>query len=107
MVKRVLLYVAVILLIGSVVLNSLDLIGVFNEPKNYPFGSDFFSPYSIYSSKLLYVLYSIGSIITSLLTLFFGYKKKWALFFLLLFVNILFVIYPILTNTESLFFLGE
>lgn len=107
MVKRVLFFVTVSLLIGFAILNIFDLIEIFKNPKEYPFGSEFFSPLSIYSSKSIYVLYSVVSIILSLFTLFAGYKKKWGLFFFLLFIDTSLIIYPMLTNSESLFFLKE
>lgn len=70
-----------------------------NNPKNdYPFGSDFFSTLSIYSSKLIYIgyltLFNI-SLLAMIVSIFWGNKK---ILYSTLVINIILLLYPMLTN---------
>lgn len=97
--RKIISILLVIILCGIVLLNIADLYGVFVNPNEYPFGSDFFSRYSIYTSKSIYIGFNIVSSLVFICTIYFGIKKKWWIFYTLIFIDILFVIYPILTNS--------
>ena len=70
---------------------------VFYGKGDYPFGSEFFSPASIYSSKTIYVTYHIVEITLLLTMVYFTFKKRWKPFYILLAVNVLLFLYPIIT----------
>jgi len=81
------------------ILFNIDEFFQINNPKNdYPFGSEFFSSLSIYSSKMTYIFYlcvftlSLISLIVSNLT----HKKKMYIVFLIF--SIVLFLYPIFTN---------
>jgi hypothetical protein len=82
-----------------VVVNVIDIVGVFTHPAEYPFGSEFFSKYSIYRSQSLYVSYQIISTGVLVATIYFVLKQRWKLFGVLLLLDILLFIYPVLTNS--------
>ena len=45
--------------VGLIILNILDIYDVLEGTSDYPFGSEFFSKYSIYASKKTYLLYNL------------------------------------------------
>lgn len=88
-----------IFLMLLVVIYVIDIIGVFTHPSEYPFGSEFFSVHSIYRSRSLYISYQTVSALLLVATIFFVLKRKWKLFGVLFFLDLLLFFYPILTNT--------
>src|SRR5690606_26237625 len=75
-----------------------DLWTIYYGNEDYPFGSAFFAPYSIYQSQSLYVsfvavhtLFLISLIVCSIF-------RKWKLYYVLLVVCIVMLFYPMLTN---------
>lgn len=97
--KKILISFSInILPVVFLLLNLFDMVAVL-KGDGYPFGSEFFSPISIYKSKTIYLTYNIvfslfllGLIITSILK---GHGK---VYFILLIISILLLIYPIVTN---------
>jgi hypothetical protein len=87
-----------VVLIGLIVINILDLIDVFKGEGDYPFGSEFFSKYSIYSSKETYIFYTALFILLLVTTIVLALKKKWRAFYVLVVLDVIFMIYPLITN---------
>lgn len=56
-----------------VLLNIFDLINVFNGKHDYPFGSEFSTPFSIYTSQNIYVGYSIIFTVVLILLICFNF----------------------------------
>jgi len=78
--------------------NISELYNVFYGNSDYPFGSAFFSPYSIYQSKMWYVIY-LSVFIVSLLSLtLFSMTNKWVAYYTFLTINVLLFLYPMCTN---------
>lgn len=79
-----------------------DLFNAINYPGSYPFGYSINSQYSIYVSQDVYVGYSLIHIIALLLliVLSFFYKRYKAFYFAALVINIVLLLYPILTTRD-------
>jgi hypothetical protein len=75
----------------------MDMIDVFFGDGDYPFGSAFFSPISIYHSKTVYVTYHVVEILALIAMVYFTFKRRWKLFYILLVINAILFLYPILT----------
>jgi len=76
-----------------------DIYRIFVEKKeDYPFGSEFFLPYSIYRSQTTYVLYSLVTLVCLLALIASSITQRKKIYFILLFVSILLIVYPLLTN---------
>lgn len=86
-------------LIGLSALNIIDIINVFSNNKEYPFGSDFFSKYSIYHTQGIYITYQILFTFFLILTMYLSFKQRWKLFGIIFLIDVIFLFYPILTNT--------
>lgn len=98
-VKRVVILVLINLLpLAFMFLYALDLKDVIAGNGNYPFGSDFFSPYSIYRSKAIYVAFASLSIIGLTAMIVASIKGKWKWYGILLFINVIIALYPMFTN---------
>jgi hypothetical protein len=80
---------------GFIILHLLDLYDVYFGNGDYPFGSEFYTKYSIYSSKTIYVLFSILTIFILSCIIYFAFRQKWNLFFIMLVLGILMTIYPL------------
>ena len=65
---------------------------IFN-PGDYPFGSEFFSPYSIYKSKELFITFNFFEILALLGLIFTSIIKRWKLYYVLLVVNVALIVY--------------
>jgi hypothetical protein len=96
--KELIVIISIAFPICAIVLNLFDIISLFDAKASYPFGSEFFSAYSIYSSKWTYIAYNCLSFILSFLAIYYTVKKKWGIYFIMLFFCILSFIYPIITN---------
>jgi hypothetical protein len=98
--KRIILIIAINLIPLVILLFHIDdLYQVFLDKKqDHPFGSDFFSPLSIYRSLTVYVGFTIFSIIAICGLILTSIYSKWRWYFILLILNIILVVYPILTN---------
>jgi hypothetical protein len=98
--KKILLPIILsILPFAALLFNLADIYDVFFGGGGYPFGSEFFSAYSIYRTKTIYILYVIIFVMILILTIFFAFKRRWKLYALFLLVGIIFFIYPIYYNT--------
>lgn len=86
-------------IVALIILNLVDIFNVYVGSGGYPFGSDFFGPASIYSSKTLYISYQIVFTLFLIITIFFLFKSKWIWFLVFLFCDIILFFYPMLTNT--------
>lgn len=98
--KKSLLIIGLINLIPALILfmNVSEIVDASLHPERYPFGSDFFSPYSIYQSSRLYIIYQVifsVSLIALILSSIWGKKK---MYYTLLIVNMIMLFYPLLTN---------
>jgi len=78
--------------------NISELYNVFYGNSDYPFGSDFFSSYSIYQSKMWYVIYLSIFIVSLLGLISFSVTNKRVAYYTLLVVNLLLFLYPMCTN---------
>ncbi len=85
--------------LGFIILNTLDLYDVFGGKYDYPFGSEFYTKYSTYSSKTVYVIYHSVFILILCTVIYFAFKKKWNLFFISLAIGVLMTLYPLYFNT--------
>jgi hypothetical protein len=81
------------------IFNLADVYDVFFGDGGYPFGSEFFSPYSIYRTKAIYVLYDFLFSIILILTIYFAFKVKLKLYILFLLVAVVFLLYPMCYST--------
>jgi len=63
----------------------------------YPFGREYSGQISIYNSKEVYVAYHLVEILFLLAMIYFTFKQRWKIYYLLLGINLLLFIYPILT----------
>jgi|GEM_PF-2513096 len=75
-----------------------ELLAIFYGVENYPFGSDFFSPFSIYQSKKLYVSFIVVHAIFLITLIVCSIFRKWKFYYFLLAVCIIMFLYPMLTN---------
>lgn len=75
----------------------IDLIGVFSTG-GYPFGSAFFRPLSVYHSRTSYIIFNSVWMICLVFLIFFAFKQRWRMFYLLLIINSALFIYPMVTN---------
>jgi hypothetical protein len=98
--KKVILLIAINLIPLAILLFHFDdLYQIFFDKKqDYPFGSEFFSPFSIYRSIYVYVSFTVCSIIAVCGLILTSIYSKWRWYFILLGVNILLVLYPMFTN---------
>lgn len=79
--------------------NLLDIYDVLVGNGGYPFGSDFFLPYSIYRTRPIYIFYVFFFTIVLVLAIYFAFKRKWKFYILFLLIGGVFFIYPIYYNT--------
>lgn len=92
-----LLLISAILLV-LIGLNLWDLYDVLNGKGDYPFGSEFFSQYSIYRSKTTYILYNVLSTVLLIITIILAFKRKWNVFLIILLIDIFLFCYPLFTK---------
>ena len=78
-------------------LDVADLKQVYEDPEAYPFGSAFVSSDSIYTSETTYVLYKLFFDAFLLLLIYFSFRPRRKLYFVVLFLAILVFLYPIFT----------
>lgn len=84
-----------VIILALLVINISDFFDLVYNNDLYPFGSDFFSEYSIYRSSNVYFTYIIiGLILSIFVTL--SFKKKY--FYLLSIFTILYSLYPIIVK---------
>jgi len=81
-------------------LHFYDLADVFSGKYDYPFGSDYFSPNSIYKSRNFYTGFSLFSIFFLVVTLFLIWKQKWRWLLVVLLIDVAFFIYPFFAIEE-------
>ena len=74
-----------------------DMFNVYFGNDDYPFGSTAFSPISIYHSKTVYVTYHVAEISFLIAMIYFTFKHRWRVFYILLIINIVLFLYPIFT----------
>ena len=79
-------------------LNVFDIFDVFFGKGDYPFGSEFFSPFSIYKSKALYVTYYVIFTLLFIVLTILSFKRNWKWFLIVLVIDIVLFCYPIMTN---------
>ncbi len=99
MMKRVLTLIGINLVpLALIALNVSELVNVYSGKGDYPFGSEFFSPVSIYQSQDVYVGYTVlfTLVLAALIASSFLRKKK--LYWSLLVLCLLFFAYPFFTN---------
>ncbi len=78
-------------------LNISDLMVVLNHPGEYPFGSEFFSPNSIYRSRNFYVWFVCSSGLFLVITLLLIWKQQWRWLVFVLIIDMAFFLYPFFT----------
>lgn len=83
--------IPIILIVVSIV----DVVDVLGGKLDYPFGSEFFSKYSIYASRDTYLTYQILSILLLLALIVVGIKGSRRAYFIILGINIICFFYPI------------
>ena len=79
-------------------LNLLELYDWLLGNVAYPFESEFFFKNSIYSSRGVYLAFIITMTLSLALLIFCSIKGWWKTYFLLLTLNLLLILYPIVTN---------
>lgn len=82
-----------------IVLNIVDISDVLLNKSRYPFGSEFFSPMSIYKSKEIYVTYNIVFTLMLIVLVIMAFKRNWKYFWIVLVIDVLMFFYPMITNT--------
>lgn len=90
--------IIVVLASVLIILNLDDLRNVFINEGEYPFGSEFFSSYSIYSSKLSYVVYNIASTLVLSITIVASIRWDRKILLTCILGDIVLFLYPIFTN---------
>ena len=75
-----------------------EILDATSHTKGYPFGSDFFSPDSIYKSEQRFLTYQILFISVLLSLILSSFFQKKTVYYILLVLAILFFFYPMLTN---------
>lgn len=78
-----------------IVVSILDVVDVLGGKLDYPFGSEFFSKYSIYASREIYLTYQILSILLLLALIVVGIQGSRRVCFIMLGMNIICFFYPI------------
>ena len=80
----------------------LDMTNAINEPGSYPFGNSINEPTSIYTSPSVYIIYNLVAILCllSLILLSFFYKRYRLVYFIILGINLLLLLYPIITTRD-------
>jgi hypothetical protein len=94
--KRIFFYIAInVLPVAALLLILADVFDALSYPSRYPFGSEFFSPYSIYSNKILYFYYNVvtGAVLFTVIVLSFFKHRR--LYFLFILISLILFLYPI------------
>ena len=89
--------IACIIPFAIIVLFSLDIYDVYFGSGDYPFGSEAVSDNPIYASRNIYVSHGLLTILLLLLTVFFAVKQKWRWYFIILFISLCLIYYPMAT----------
>jgi hypothetical protein len=84
--------------LALIVLNVVDIFNVYEGKGDYPFGSEFFGKYSIYSSRNTYIGYNALFTLLLALTIILAFRAKWKVFFVVLLLDIILFCYPLITN---------
>lgn len=79
-------------------IHTLDLYDSIHHPGRYPFESEFFAPFSIYKSQIIYIAFTIITILSLMALIVSSVLKRWKLYYILLAINIILFVYPMLTN---------
>jgi len=98
--KRSLVLVILINVIPLILLSISvsEIVEAYYNPGRYPFGSEFFSPYSVYKSSRLYITYQIVFSISLLALILSSIRWNKLLYYTLLAINLIIFLYPLLTN---------
>lgn len=92
--KRILFLLLINLIpVAFILFNVNDLLNVFFGKEDYPFGSEFFSPYSIYKSRGLFIAYNLVEIVALSCLILCSIIRKWRLYLILLYVCLMMVFY--------------
>ena len=70
-----------------------ELKDAFVNPGIYPFRSEFFSPYSIYKSRGLFIAFNLFKLLALLGLIFTSIIRRWKLYYVLLAVNVILITY--------------
>ncbi|SIT14296.1 hypothetical protein SAMN05421761_12111 [Belliella pelovolcani] len=95
MTMKKILFLVVINVIPSFIVLSiiLDLYDAIVNPGLFPFGSEFFSPYSIYKHKRLFIAFNLVELLSLVMLIVTSILRKWKLYYVLLVISIVLIIY--------------
>ena len=97
--KRILFLVVInVIPLFFIIAHCDDLWSVYYGKEDYPFGSAFFAPYSIYQSKALFVSFTVIQTLFLVGLVACSIFREWKIYRILLVICILMFFYPILTN---------
>lgn len=95
--KRVLFLVAINLVPGFFIwVTVADIKDAIVKPGIYPFESEFFSPYSIYKSREVFIAFGIAEALALIGLVLSSITHKWKLYFVLLAISVLMIAYRML-----------
>ena len=78
----------------------MEVHDVLDNSHGYPFESDCFFPYSIYTSKTIYVAYNMAFGLSLVALIIASIFRKYTLYVILLFINIFLFFLPVFTNSN-------
>ena len=96
--KQIIFTISVLIPLLVLVLNIIDICNLYQHSDSYPFGSEFFASYSVYSSKNVYIIYTICLSVLLIVMILFAYKKKWLIYSILFILGAILFLYPSFTN---------
>lgn len=76
----------------------LEIINVLQNSGQYPFGSEFFGPYSIYKSQAKFMTFHSFVVSLLLLTFVAAWQKSYRVYWSLIAVIVVVLMYPAMTN---------
>lgn len=91
--------IASIVAMTLIIFSVIDMSNVISGTGDYSFGSDYFSRYSIYRSKRLYLFFQALLLRSQACRFFFAFKQRWGSFWIFFVASLLLIAYPIFVDT--------
>ena len=97
-VKQIIFVCSCIVSFFLAVMSITEIFDALQHSGQYPFGSEFFGPLSIYKSLTKYVLFHSVVLCLLLLTIVAAWKRFYKIYWTLVAVILLVLLYPTMTN---------
>lgn len=95
-IRFIVIFIDVIFLLIAGI-NVMELVDILVYKEYYPFGTEFFSPYSIYKSQQIYIAFKSAFTVLIVLMVLFSALRFKKVFWFLVFLNIFLALYTYLS----------